>query len=197
VDACDVMDAFGFDDLLVETVGVGQAEYDVVSAADTVLVVMCPGAGDSIQAMKSGLLEVADVIAVNKDDLAGADRLATDLSEAVHIRLAGRGKWVTPVVRCSAGRGTGVEGVLEAVRAHREHLGADGLAAARKQRRASQVRLAVGELLDDALWSRGGYLHRVSRELEAGRTPYEIAEELTEALLEGGARDQASEGGGA
>ena len=197
VDACDVMDAFGFDDLLVETVGVGQAEYDVVSAADTVLVVMCPGAGDSIQAMKSGLLEVADVIAVNKEDLAGADRLATDLSEAVHIRLAGRGKWVTPVVRCSAGRGTGVEGVLEAVRAHREHLGTDGLAAARKQRRASQVRLAVGELLDDALWSRGDYLQRVSRELEAGRTPYEIAEELTEALLEGGARDQAPEGGGA
>jgi len=195
VDACDVMDAFGFEDLLIETVGVGQAEYDVVSAADTVLVVMCPGAGDSVQAMKSGLLEVADVIAVNKDDLAGADRLATDLSEAVHIRLAGRGKWVTPVVRCSAGRGTGVDEVLDAVRAHRDHLGADGLAAARRQRRASQVRLAVGELLDDALWARGGYLQRVGRELEAGRTPYEIAQELTEALLESGARDQAPEGG--
>ena len=78
----------------IGTVGVGQAEYDVVSAADTVLVVLCPGAGDSIQAMKSGLLEVADVIVVNKNDVLGSDRLVLDLEEAVHIRLAGSGKWV-------------------------------------------------------------------------------------------------------
>jgi LAO/AO transport system kinase len=77
IDACDAMDAFGFDELLIETVGVGQAEYEVVSAADTILVVVCPGAGDAIQAMKAGLLEVADILVVNKADVPGAERLAT------------------------------------------------------------------------------------------------------------------------
>ena len=187
IDACDVMDAFGFDDVLIETVGVGQAEYDVVSAADSVVVVLCPGAGDSIQAMKSGLLEVADVIAVNKDDLPGAERLGGDLSEAIHIRLAGRDKWVTPVVSCSAGRGTGTGDVLAAVEAHRAHLGDAGLVELRKEKRASQVRLAVGELLDDALWGDRGYIRQVTTELEAGRTPYDIAGDITADVLRGGA----------
>jgi LAO/AO transport system kinase len=70
-DACDVMDAFGFDALLIETVGVGQTEYEIARAADTVVVILCPGAGDAIQAMKAGLLEVADVLVANKSDLAG------------------------------------------------------------------------------------------------------------------------------
>ena len=91
VDACDAMDAFGFDRILIETVGVGQAEYDVVSAADTVVVVLCPGAGDGIQAMKAGILEVADVLVVNKADLPGADRLVLDLEDAVHTRDIRRG----------------------------------------------------------------------------------------------------------
>jgi LAO/AO transport system kinase len=162
IDACDVMDAFGFDDVVIETVGVGQAEYDVVAAADTVVVVLCPGAGDGIQAMKSGLLEVADVLVVNKDDLAGAHRLASDLEEAVHIRLAGRDRWMTPIVMCSAGRGTGVAGVLEAVASHREHLGVLGLGELRAQKRAAQVRLAVGEFLEDSVWGAGEFTELVS-----------------------------------
>jgi len=184
IDACDVMDAFGFDDVLIETVGVGQAEYDVVSAADTVVVVLCPGAGDSIQAMKSGLLEVADVLVVNKDDLPGAHRMAADLDEAVHIRLAGRGRWVTPVLTASAGKGKGIAAVLEAVQRHREHLGEEGLAAARVEKRATQVRLALGERLDEALWGEGGFQQRVERELATGRTPYAIAGDLLDDVLD-------------
>lgn len=175
IDACDVMDAFGFDDVIIETVGVGQAEYDVVSAADTVVVVLCPGAGDGIQAMKSGLLEVADVLVVNKDDQPGAHRMAADLEEAVHIRTAGRDLWQAPVVMCSAGRGKGIEGVLAAVARHRESFDEGGLATLRATKRAVQVRLAVGELLDDSLWGPSGYSRRVERELAEGRTPYEIA----------------------
>jgi len=185
IDACDVMDAFGMDDVLIETVGVGQAEYDVIQAADTVVVVLCPGAGDGVQAMKSGLLEVADVLVVNKEDLPGAHRLAADLEEAVHIRLAGKDAWQTPVVMCSAGRGKGVEKVLDAIDAHRAFLGEAGLAELRKQKRCGQVRLAVGELLDEALWGEGGYSQRVESELAAGRTPYEIANEVRDAVLSG------------
>lgn len=191
IDACDVMDAFGMDDVLIETVGVGQAEYDVLQAADTVVVVLCPGAGDGVQAMKAGLLEVADVLVVNKEDLPGAHRLAADLEESVHIRRAGKDAWQTPVVMCSAGRGKGVEAVLEAIDAHRASLGEAGLAELRKQKRCGQVRLAVGELLDEALWGEGGYSQRVEGELAAGRTPYEIANEVRDAVL---SRESGAEG---
>ncbi len=183
IEACDVMDAFGFDDVIVETVGVGQAEYDVVSAADTVVVVLCPGAGDGIQAMKSGLLEVADVLVVNKDDMSGADRLALDLEEAVHIRLAGRSDWVTPVVRASAGKDQGTQAVLEAVAAHRAHLGEEGLRARRRQMRLGQVQHTVLELLAEELWGSGGRDERILADLDAGRTPYDVAGELCEAIL--------------
>jgi LAO/AO transport system kinase len=185
IDACDVMDAFGFDELLIETVGVGQAEYDVVSAADTVLVVLCPGAGDGIQAMKSGLLEVADVIVVNKNDCPGADRLVLDLEEAVHIRWAGRSDWVAPVVRCSAGYRQGIDEVLAAVRHHQEHLAGERLAARRVKMRLGQVRNAVGEMVDEALWGPDGYDPRVYRLLEEGNTPYDIAGALRDEILDG------------
>lgn len=102
VDACDALDAFGFDEILLETVGVGQAEYEIVSAADTVLVVLCPGAGDGIQAMKAGILEVADVLVVNKADLPGSDRLVLDLEEAAHVRETNQKRgdedWHVPVI---------------------------------------------------------------------------------------------------
>ena len=132
VDACDVMDAFGFDDVvIVETVGVGQAEYDVVAAADTVMVVLCPGAGDGIQAMKAGILEVADILVVNKADLDGADRLddGPHRGGRAHARGScagakeGRSEWEVPVVaddRIRPARAS--NGSLEAVDTHREWL---------------------------------------------------------------------------
>lgn len=181
VDAADVMDAFGFDEVLIETVGVGQAEYDVVSAADTVLVVLCPGAGDGIQAMKSGLLEVADVLVVNKSDQLGADRLASDLEEAVRMRRSER-EWIPPVVRASAGRGEGLEDVLEAIEAHRGHLGGERLAARRREMRVAQVRRVVGEALDEELWDHRGWTARVAASLDSGASPYEVAAAVVEEL---------------
>ncbi|MBL6721169.1 MAG: methylmalonyl Co-A mutase-associated GTPase MeaB [Planctomycetes bacterium] len=181
VDAMDVMDAYGLDEVFVETVGVGQAEYDVVAAADTVLVVLCPGAGDGVQALKSGLLEVADVIAINKADLPGADRLATDMEESVHIRTAGREVWTPPVVTCSAGRRDGVERVLEAIASHRAHL-EDHLVEHRRAKRVQQVRQVVGQRLDHALWVTGACAPRVEAHLREGVTPYAAAARLFEDL---------------
>lgn len=181
VDAMDVMDAFGLDEVLVETVGVGQAEYDVVAAADTVVVVLCPGAGDGIQALKSGLLEVADVIAVNKSDMPGSDRLASDMEEAVHIRTAGRGVFVPPVVLCSAGRRQGVEGVLAAIDQHRAWL-VGRLAEHRRGKRVEQVRQVVGERLDLLLWGQGQCGPRVAQMLASGATPYAAAEAVHDDL---------------
>jgi len=183
VDACDVMDAFGFDQLLVETVGVGQAEYDVMSAADTVLVVLCPGAGDGIQAMKSGLLEVADVIVVNKSDMHGADRLMSDLEEAVHLRLAADAAWVPPVVACSAGTSKGVGDVLEAIAAHRAHLEGGQLAQIRRGKRAEQVKRVVAERLAEVIWQERAYGQAIEGLLDRAQTPYDVAADVLAELL--------------
>ena len=192
VDACDVMDAAGFDEILIETVGVGQAEYDVVVAADTVLVVLCPGAGDGVQAMKAGLLEVADVLVVNKNDLPGADRLQGDLEEAVHLRAFGRGTgtsqlaWIPPVIGCSAASGAGVSELAQAIQAHREHLNAKGLDAVRKEKRLAQVRRAVEERLEERLWNRGGLSERARALLDSGRAPYDVVESIVTSILSPG-----------
>ncbi len=177
-DACDVMDAFGFDEVVLETVGVGQAEYDVVSIADTVVVVLCPGAGDGVQAMKAGILEIADVLAVNKAELPGADLLLVDLEEATHARLAGKSKWMTPVVACSAKTGDGVPEVVDAIERHREHLKATGLDAVRGEKRLQQVHRVLDERLAEHLWGTGGYGLRARRLLDSGRSPYDVAQEL-------------------
>ncbi len=175
VDACDVMDAFGFDEILIETVGVGQAENDVVSAADTIVVVLCPGAGDAIQAMKAGLLEVADVLVVNKADVPGAERLASDLVEAVHIRTAGKSDWTPPVVACSASLALDVEGVLTAIDDHRRYLSAGRLQERRERMRRAQIQRTVEERLSESLWGPQGLAREIEGLLRGGLTPYDVA----------------------
>jgi LAO/AO transport system kinase len=181
-DACDVMDASGFDMLVLETVGVGQAEYDVVGVADTVVVVLCPGAGDGVQAMKAGILEVADVLVVNKADLPGADGLSMDLEDALRlrsIRKSGRDRgWSVRVLRACASTGEGVEELLAAVLAHQRHLEPADLAAARLEKRVRQVRRVVAERLEEAIFGAGGYGDRAESSLRSARTPYDVAVEI-------------------
>ncbi|MAE28590.1 MAG: methylmalonyl Co-A mutase-associated GTPase MeaB [Planctomycetota bacterium] len=183
VDACDVMDAFGFDELLVETVGVGQAEHDIVSAADTVLVVLCPGAGDGIQAMKSGLLETADVLVVNKADQHGADRLISDLEEALELRGMAPDAWCPLVVSCSAGKAQGVEAVNAAIAQHRAYLAGERLERARAAMRAEQVQRVVGERLLAALWNERGYDRETERLLASAPSPHAAAEQALARIL--------------
>ena len=102
IGAVHVMDAMGKDIILVETVGSGQVELDIVKAADTTLLVMAPGAGDEIQTMKAGIMESADVIAVNKADKEGADRLKTDLAAMLEMKARRPGDWLPPVVLTEA-----------------------------------------------------------------------------------------------
>jgi LAO/AO transport system kinase len=184
VDACDAMDAFGLQVLLIETVGVGQAEYDVMDAADTVLVVLHPGAGDGIQAMKAGLLEVADVLVVNKADQPGAERLQNDLEEAVHVRfLAGR-EWRPPVVSCSAGKGEFIDSVVDAVARHRAWLEEHDLERVRRGKRVAQVRHALMEGLIEALWEGLDWRQRAERALAADLAPRSVADTLLSDILD-------------
>jgi LAO/AO transport system kinase len=120
-DALVVLDAAGFDVILVETVGVGQDEVDIVREADTVLVLLVPGLGDDIQAIKAGIMEIADVFVINKADREGVDRVERELKAA--LQLAGEGAgWTPPIVKTVASRGEGTEEVVKAVAAHEAHL---------------------------------------------------------------------------
>ena len=123
-DALTVLDAAGFDVILVETVGVGQDEVDVVREADTVLVILVPGLGDDIQAIKAGIMEIADVFVINKADKDGVDRVERELHSL--LTLPGEVQaWTPPVVRTVASRSEGIEDLLAAMEEHRRHLASD------------------------------------------------------------------------
>jgi LAO/AO transport system kinase len=174
-----LLDAFGFDWLLVETVGVGQTELDIIKLADTTVVVLVPESGDSVQTMKAGLLEAADILAVNKADRPGANALITELRYMAHLHRHGSPEprdldWEVPVLSTVAAVGTGVEDLLAKIREHRAALEARGTLDRRRQARELRD-LIVAELrreVDDAL-GEGGPLAPVLAEVEAGRLdPY-------------------------
>ncbi len=182
-DVVQVLDAMGKDVVIVETVGVGQDEIEVASLAHTVVVVAVPGLGDDVQAIKAGVLEIADVFAVNKADREGADRTVRDLQMMLELRhsvalrprehdaehrLSGGdaapegpgADWEPPIVRTVAVRGEGVDDLVRAIEAHRTHLEATGRKAARE---TSRARAAFVALLRDRLLA--GALQRLEAEM--------------------------------
>jgi LAO/AO transport system kinase len=183
-----VMDAAGIDDVLLETVGVGQAEIDVVDHADTVVLALMPGSGDSIQALKAGVMEIPDVIVINKAEHPLADTMVREVRTA--LSLGPSGDWKVPIVKTVASKGEGITTLLEKIDAHRAYVEESGtlderrarnlrnevlgLAAARL-RRELEARIhedpAVAELLDRV----------VSRELD----PASAAAQLLEIGLDG------------
>lgn len=128
-----VLDAFGFDWIIIETVGTGQDEVDIASLADSVLLVETPGLGDSIQTVKAGVLEIADIIAVNKSDLPGADDLVRDLRQAV--RTAHGDTWRIPVLPVVAEDGAGVADLVEVLQQHQQYRSSVGDHGDRRRRR--------------------------------------------------------------
>ncbi len=158
--AADLFSCIGFDEVIVETVGVGQNEIAVMRLADTVMVVLAPGMGDGIQAAKAGILEIADILVVNKSDHAGATATVRDLKGMVALGrsgVAGPGRWRTPVLSTTASAGTGIDELLTAVEEHRESLLASGEAVARRLQRAEMaVHAVVLERVNAVLASASG-----------------------------------------
>ena len=145
-DAVLVLDAAGFDVVLVETVGSGQNEVEVQSLTETVVLALMPGSGDGVQAIKAGLMEIPDVLAVTKADRPGADVLVSELSNA--LTLVPGGPWEPPIVRVAALDGTGLDELWEAVERHRAFLGErDRLAARRREGLARQLRALAADRL--------------------------------------------------
>jgi LAO/AO transport system kinase len=137
-----VLDASGKDVVLIETVGVGQDEVDVVRTADVSLVMLVPGTGDEVQALKAGIMEIADIFIVNKADREGADRTVASIEAMLALQTFGAGAWRPPIVKTEATTGKGIAEVLEAVERFRAHT-----AASRDTRRRARAEFRVRELL--------------------------------------------------
>jgi len=144
VDAVDLLDAFGFERLILETVGVGQSEVDVAGACDVTCVILEPGAGDSLQAMKAGLMEIADLFVVNKKDMRGADRFILDLASVLELKPD---ESRPDILAAAAGRGEGVPELCDWLENYRRRAGSDGTLA---KRRAAQRVDRIKRLADAA-----------------------------------------------
>jgi len=136
VAALNLLEAFGFDRIFVETVGVGQSEVDIARVADTTLLVLTPAAGDAVQAFKAGVMEIADLFAVNKFDLPGGERLIQELKSALELSPPRPGGWRPPIYPTVAATGEGVEALFEGLEAHHRHLVEHDLLEAHRRERA-------------------------------------------------------------
>ena len=163
-----LMDAAGKDDVFLETVGVGQAEVDVIDHADSVVLVLIPGSGDSIQALKAGVMEIPDVIVVNKSDHPLTDTMVREIKGV--LSLAPHDGWQVPVVKTEAARGTGVEELAEKLALHRTYVEAEGRLSERRRRNLMNEVLGLATM-------------RLRRALEASlKEDPEVAELLDEVV---------------
>lgn len=149
-DVVDLLDAGGFDVILVETVGVGQDEVEVIRTVQSNIVVLVPGMGDDIQAIKAGIMEIGDIFVVNKADRPGADRTVTEIRMMMSL-VEEHGDWVSPIVKTVASTNTGIDDLDEAIRKHRDYLVASGELDRRNRQR---VRIRIETQLKERFMSR-------------------------------------------
>ena len=187
-DVVTVLDAMGFDAVIVETVGVGQDEVDIVKTAHTSVVVLVPGLGDDIQNMKAGILEIADIFVVNKSDRDGAERVVGELQYLQHLLAGGPGHMPVPILQTVAPQNKGVEELVAAMHEHRTGLQAAGLLDAREEDRARETfrRMLLERFLthlDDLV--DGGYdIETIIGALATRRRdPYTAVDEVFRAVL--------------
>lgn len=146
-EVCDILDAFGKDYIIVETVGVGQMELDIAAAADSTIVVIVPESGDSIQTLKAGLMEIGEIYCVNKSDREGADRMVLEIRTMLEMRPKDDG-WFPPVIKTVATTGTGVAELFQKVIKHRQHQEETERLA---QRRRQTLRLEMERIVEERI----------------------------------------------
>lgn len=175
------MDAFGFDKVIIETVGVGQSEVEISSMADTVLVLLAPGFGDDIQALKAGILEIADIFVVNKSDNPAASKLALELEQTV-MMTPQRSSWKIPVLKVSALNNEGISEVASAISAHMEFLKGDEGKARKHERMKKELNSILLELLcrkaEAAIGEMGGIDHLLELSKYRKCSLSDLAEEI-------------------
>lgn len=171
--------AYGMDYVIIETVGVGQTELDIVRVADTVLVVLVPEAGDAVQTMKAGLMEIADVFIVNKADREGAGIISSEIKQVISLKRA-HGGWTPPVLLTSALRNEGIAGVIDEIEKHKSFQSGSGLLKKKKEKRIEEeFSEIIKELMEIKIDRRLGdaEIKKIYARVKSGELdPYEGAE---------------------
>ena len=181
-DVATVLDASGRDLVMIETVGVGQDEVDIVRLAAVTVVILVPGMGDDVQTIKAGIMEIADIFVINKSDREGAESVEREIRAMQSLALR-HDNWVPPIVKTVASEGTGIADLLQAIKNYHEYLQQSGLA---RERRTQNWRQRLTEMLRDALFQRvlssfldDGKAERYAAEVaEHKRDPYSLVEEI-------------------
>lgn len=182
IDAADIIDAAGFDYLIFETVGVGQSELDIAKTADTTMVVLVPESGDSVQAMKAGLMEIADFFIMNKSDRPGSDSAILALQTTLMLRDHDEHTYMPKVIKSIASNAKGIEDIIDEINSHRNHMQATGGFIA-KRKRNNQIRVSgiVDNYIAQEIWN-SARKEMLSSELELitnnELSPYESAEKI-------------------
>ena len=187
-DAALVLDAAGKDIVIIETVGVGQDEIEIVRTADVSIVTLVPGTGDDVQALKAGIMEIADVFVVNKSDREGADRLVSAIESGLSLHEYGPDEWRPPIVKTVATTGEGVPELIDAVRTFREHSRATQTSR-RRARYETRVRELVAERLmkhlEEKALPKGEWAATIDRVNRREVDPYTAADRLASRALAG------------
>ena len=186
-DVALVLDAAGFDVVLIETVGVGQDEVEVVRTADVAVVVVVPGTGDEVQALKAGIMEIADIYVVNKADREGADRAAASIEAMLALQPVVEDRWRPPIVRTEARSGTGVAALVEAIDRFRGR-GPEQFEARRRRRDGARVKELVARRLlafvEQSTLAPGEFETLLDRIARRETTPHDVAEALAARVID-------------
>ncbi|MEJ5261868.1 MAG: methylmalonyl Co-A mutase-associated GTPase MeaB [Ignavibacterium sp.] len=187
IDAADILDAAGFDIIILETVGVGQSELDIAQAADTSVVVLVPESGDSVQAMKAGLMEIADLFVLNKCDRPGSQQAYTALQTILMIKEHDENSWLPKIVKAIASENKGIDEIADEIEKHKSFLISKNLFQIKRQNQAKlRIKEIVESKLREKLWSedRENLLNSSLKKVVLGNSsPYHIAEEILQQFV--------------
>ncbi|MEO8210078.1 MAG: methylmalonyl Co-A mutase-associated GTPase MeaB [bacterium] len=182
VEACDILDASGKDFVIIETVGVGQSELDIARMADTTIVVLVPESGDSVQAMKAGLMEIADIFVLNKSDREGADGIVSTIKNIIHLKPPTEDGWIIDVLKTVGTHCTGVPALLDEILKHKKHLEETGfLKIKRKENLNKKILELVNNKLEVKFWNdskRQDLKERLEKIIQKTDDPYSFVEEI-------------------
>ncbi|GAB4298081.1 MAG: methylmalonyl Co-A mutase-associated GTPase MeaB [Ignavibacteriaceae bacterium] len=187
MDAADILDAAGFDIIILETVGVGQSELDIAQAADTTLVVLVPESGDAVQAMKAGLMEIADFFVLNKTDRPAAQQAYSALQTILMLREHNEKTWMPGIIKSIASENKGIVEIQQEIERHKRFLLENNLFLIKREK---QTKIRIKEIVEDKikseLWSESGEksLNSTLEKVILGNlSPYHIADEIIEAFI--------------
>ena len=186
-DAVKVMDAFGKDIIIVETVGVGQSEVDIVKAADTTMVVLIPGLGDDIQAIKAGILEIGDLYCINKSDLDGADKLVREINMMLDLDSF-MTDWRPPITKVIASQDEGIKDLMVTVEKHRSYIEDNGKLAERRTKRTRDEMLDIlnsniGNYIKEKIVASGRLDNYVEQIKSRDTDPYTVVGSIMQEML--------------